>query len=70
MSLIYRIPLFGWMLRDAFHGREDAPLWFALNIIGLWFLSFLAFGYAGLIIPALAMVALVLGTILLITVGR
>ena len=53
IPILYRIPLLGWMLRDAFEGHEDAPLWFALNVIMLWILSVIVFGWAGLIVPAL-----------------
>lgn len=70
LSILYRIPLFGWMLRDALEGREDAPVWFAANVAMLWGLSFIVFGYAGLIVPALAMVVVVMGLILAITVGN
>ncbi len=70
IPILYRVPLFGWMLRDAFEGREDAPLWFALNVILLWILSVIVFGWAGLIVPALLGVAVVFYVILAITVGR
>ena len=49
---------------------EDAPLWFALNVIMLWILSVIVFGWAGLIVPALIGVAVVFTAILAITVGR
>ncbi|MGR3782481.1 MAG: hypothetical protein ACU0DT_14630 [Albimonas sp.] len=70
LPILYRVPVLGWMLRDAFEGREDAPLWFALNVIMLWILSVIVFGWAGLIVPALIGVAVVFTAILAITVGR
>lgn len=68
--LFYAVPLLGWMARDAAEGRESAKVWLLINLALAWLLSFMTFGYAGLIVPALALVAAMFVVLLFITAGR
>ncbi len=70
LPLIYRIPLIGWMLRDALEGHDDAPVWFAVNLLLLWILGGVFFGLQGMVIMALIAVPTVFVVLTLITAGR
>ena len=56
-AVIYNIPLFGWMLREAAEGTVTAKLLFVINCLLLWALAIVIFGFPAIIIPALAAVA-------------
>lgn len=68
-ALIYRVPLFGWMLKEAIHGPTTAKVLFVVNLLMVWLLAILAFGYPAIIIPALAAVPAMFVVLLLITKG-
>ena len=69
LTLVYKVPLAGWMLKEAIEGPATAKVLFVLNCIGLWLLAILTFGYPALIIPALAMVVAMFVILILITKG-
>lgn len=56
-AVIYNIPVFGWMLREAAEGPVAAKLLFVVNCLLLWALAITVFGFPAIIIPALAAVA-------------
>ncbi|MFN3721211.1 MAG: hypothetical protein ACK4UW_20140 [Rhizobium rhizophilum] len=66
---IYRVPLFGWMLKDAMQGPTTAKVLFVVNLLMVWLLAILTFGYAAIIIPALAAVPAMFVVLILITKG-
>lgn len=67
---ICRIPLIGWMLRDAAEGREDAKVWFLIDLLLIWGLAIWLWGYPALIIPLMGITALIFVLLLLVTAGR
>ncbi len=69
LRMIYAIPLLGWMLRDAVRGSDESRVWFMLNVVMLWILAGVCFGYPGIIVPALAATFLVLTTLVWMTAG-
>ena len=56
-AVIYNIPVFGWMLREAVQGTVTAKLLFIINCVLLWILAIAFFGFPAIILPALAAVA-------------
>ncbi|MDM7981994.1 MAG: hypothetical protein QUV71_16790 [Rhizobium sp.] len=68
-QMIYRVPLFGWMLREAIYGPTTAKVLFVVNLLLLWLLAIVAFGYPAIILPALAAVPTMFVVLLLITNG-
>ena len=64
-----RIPVLGWFLRDALLGPPDAKYYFIANGVMCWIFAAACFGFAGLIIPALALTPVVLTTIVVMTRG-
>jgi len=69
MSLVYRIPLFGWMLKDAAEGTDTAVIWFLINVLLTVGLLVYLFGYAALIIVLLTAVAAAMVTLIALTAG-
>lgn len=68
-DIIFRVPLFGWMLKEAAHGPITAKVLFIINLLLLWLLAILAFGYPAIIIPALTAVPVMFVVLILITKG-
>ncbi|QGG92050.1 hypothetical protein GH983_16905 [Agrobacterium sp. MA01] len=68
-QMIYRVPLFGWMLREAIYGPTTAKVLFVVNLLLLWLLAIVTFGYPAIILPALAAVPTMFVVLLLITKG-
>ena len=68
--LTYAIPMFGWMLRDAAKGKDDAKIWFVLNLVGLWLCAIGLFGLPALILPALCAVPAIFVVLILLTWGK
>lgn len=68
-QMIYRVPLFGRMLREAIYGPTSAKVLFVVNLLLLWLLAIVAFGYPAIILPALAAVPSMFVVLLLITKG-
>lgn len=70
IRLFYWVPLIGWMLRDAFEGREGAVVWFLANLVMLWVLAVMFFSYPAVIIPAIAAVPIVFVILIGLTAGK
>jgi hypothetical protein len=68
-ALIYRVPLLGWMLQEAIQGPTTAKVLFIVNLLMVWLLAILIFGYPAIIIPALAAVPAMFVVLILITKG-
>ena len=68
--LFYHIPVFGWMLKEAAQGSTTAKVLFVVNLLLVWLLAILAFGYPAIIIPALTAVPLIFVVLMLLTVGK
>lgn len=68
-KMVYHVPVFGWMLREAAHGSGTAKVLFLINCMLIWLLAIIAFGYPAIIIPALALVPTVFVLLILITTG-
>ncbi|SDA74563.1 hypothetical protein [Sinorhizobium sp. NFACC03] len=67
--LVYNVPVFGWMLREAMQGSQTAKVLFVINCALIWLLAIVAFGYPAIIIPALVLVPVVFVLLILITMG-
>ncbi len=67
--LLFAIPLFGWMAKDAAHGEAEDWGYTALAIFSMWGCSALLFGLPGLYIPAVMMVPVMFLILILISRG-
>ena len=67
--LVYNVPIFGWMLKEAVQGSQTAKVLFLINCVLIWLLAIVAFGYPAIIIPALVLVPTVFVVLILITTG-
>jgi hypothetical protein len=70
VTLIYRIPILGWLLREAAEGSGNIKALFLVNCALIWLLAIIAFGYPAIIIPALCAVPTIFVLLILITAGR
>ncbi len=70
LRALYWVPLFGWMLKDAVHGDTLSRVLFGVNLLVLWVLATMIFGYAAVILPALVLTVTFLATIVLLTFGK
>lgn len=66
-QVFYRVPLIGWMTREAVQGPDDAKYYFAGNLLLILAFAIWQVGYPLLIILALAGAALGLVTIVVFT---
>lgn len=67
LRALFRIPIIGWLVRDAIHGRSDARYYFMANLL-FWFALLLCqFGYPFLIFFALAATGLALSSLIALT---
>jgi len=67
--MIYHVPVFGWMLKEAVLGRTTAKILFIVNCLLIWLLAIAFFGYPAIILPALAGVLAMFVVLILITMG-
>ncbi|RYC25795.1 hypothetical protein [Ciceribacter ferrooxidans] len=67
--MVFSVPVFGWMLREAFTGPTTAKLLFILNLVLVWILAIAYFGYPAIILPALTAVPVIFTTLIVITKG-
>ncbi|OCP16043.1 MULTISPECIES: hypothetical protein [unclassified Ensifer] len=68
-KMVYHVPVFGWMLKEAAEGSGTAKALFLINCMLIWLPAIIAFGYPAIIIPALALVPTVFVLLILITTG-
>lgn len=64
---LYRVPVAGWLVRDAVKGHPDAKYYFIANFVCIFGLLVYEFGYAFLICYALTGTALALGGLVFLT---
>jgi hypothetical protein len=62
--LALRAPVFGWMIKDAIHGRPEAKYYFAFNVIAVYALLVYFIGFPFLILTADALAFAALGFII------
>lgn len=67
--ILFSIPLFGWMARDAAKGKPEDLGYTAAALVAMWGCSALLFGLPGLYLPALAMVPVMFLILILISFG-
>ncbi len=67
--LLFAIPLFGWMARDAAEAKGEDWGYTAAAIFSMWGCSALLFGLPGLYIPAVMMVPVMFLILILISRG-
>ncbi|MGV8937209.1 MAG: hypothetical protein ACOH2J_08815 [Allorhizobium sp.] len=67
--MVYHVPVFGWMLKEAVFGSTTAKILFIVNCVLIWLLAIAFFGYPALILPALAGVFGMFVVLILITMG-
>lgn len=67
--ITYRLPIIGRIAREVVEGDEDTPFYAIALVLGLWGIAFFLFGYPGLIIPALMLVAVMMITLVRISLG-
>ena len=67
--MIYHVPVFGWMLKEAITGPVTAKVLFIVNLLLVWLLAIITFGYPAIIIPALAAVPTMFVILIMITKG-
>ena len=68
-KMVYHVPVFGWMLKEAVQGSQTAKVLFLINCALLWLLAIVAFGYPAIIIPALTLVPVIFVLLIVITMG-
>ncbi|MEI2297048.1 hypothetical protein [Ensifer sp. MJa1] len=68
-KIVYQVPVFGWMLKEAMQGPQTVKVLFLVNCALIWLLAIVTFGYPAIIIPALALVPVIFILLILITMG-
>jgi hypothetical protein len=68
-KMVYHVPVFGWMLKEAVQGSATAKVLFIVNLLLLWLLAVVTFGYPAIILPALTAVPVMFVLLILITKG-
>ncbi|MFM2279885.1 MAG: hypothetical protein RLZZ444_2116 [Pseudomonadota bacterium] len=69
-AVVYRIPVFGWMIKEAALGSANTKVLFLINMVLVWLLAIATFGYPAIIIPALIAVPSMFTVLILITAGK
>lgn len=67
--LLFAIPVFGWLAKDAANGEAEDWYYMAAAIVSMWGCSALLFGLPGLYIPAVMMVPMMFVILILISRG-
>ena len=67
--ILFAIPIFGWLVKDALLGQDDAKIYFIVNCLVLWGVSIAFFGYPAAMIPALLAVPAMFIILIAITRG-
>jgi len=66
-SVLFRIPLLGWFIKDAEQGSDTDKILFFLNLVALVVLSVYFFGYSALITTGLIVVPIMFLILITIT---
>ena len=62
--------LLGLLLRSALRGGDNEKIAFVVNIMILWALAAVTFGYPGILIPAMLLLPVVFVILFLLTTGN
>lgn len=54
-TLIYNIPVIGWMLKSAARGGDSEKIFFLVDLVMIWAFAVVFFGLPALIYPAIVM---------------
>jgi hypothetical protein len=54
-TLIYNIPVIGWMLRSAARGSDSEKIFFLLDLVMVWVIAIVFFGLPAVIYPAVVL---------------
>lgn len=68
--ILYKLPVFGWIIRDVVEGDENNIYFAIVAFISLWGISVLTFGLPGLYIPALCLVPIMFVILVWISLGK
>jgi hypothetical protein len=68
-TVLFAVPVIGWLLRSAWHGDATEKAFFVVNLLMAWALAFLQFGYPALIVPALAVAGFYIAFMVYFTAG-
>ncbi|WP_193177129.1 hypothetical protein [Oricola nitratireducens] len=68
-TAVFSVPLIGWLLRSAWNGDAREKVFFILNLLLLWAMAFLQFGYPALIVPAVTIAFAYLAFLVFFTAG-
>lgn len=68
-TLAFSVPVIGWMLKSAWHGDAREKTLFLVNLVMIWALAILYFGYPALILPALVLAGSYLAFLVVFTAG-
>jgi hypothetical protein len=63
----FRVPVIGWLVRDAIRGAPDAKYYFVANLLFAFVLLVYKFGYPFLIVSALTATAIGLVSLVFLT---
>ena len=69
LRVVFRVPVVGWMLREAVEGGAESRRFFACNLAMLAAFAVLAFGVQALLVIALALVPIAFISILIMASG-
>lgn len=69
MRVVCRVPVAGWLLKDAVLGAEDAKYWFVFNMLCLFGVGLYFIGYPLLITYALTATVLAFTYLIMITLA-
>jgi hypothetical protein len=69
LNTFFHVPVVGWAIKDALRGRRNAGWWLFLDCVLAVVLAVMTFGYAAVIVSALALTAAALLTLVLLTAG-
>ena len=67
LRTFYRVPVVGWLAKDAVNGKPDAKYYFMANLAILYAVLLYVFGYPLLIVTLLAATAIMLTGIVVLT---
>mgnify|MGYP001156495873 CR=1 FL=1 len=68
-TIVFAIPVFGWLLKSAYFGGDREKVMFVINMALIWLLAIYLFGYPAVIIPAVAAAGLYLAALVIFTAG-
>lgn len=68
-TIIYNIPVIGWMLRSAARGDDSEKIFFLLNFVMIWGFAVIFYGLPAVIYPAVVLAIAFLIFLVVFTAG-